>query len=120
MSDRVDLGGTPGSTAPAQTERFVAGQIEKWRTVSSRRRFRSNSARERTSREQIAMFSLRLLSVLALPALAAACVGLPEQGVVADGAKWEEVSRAGRLFGEGVVAAKDGRPTSATSRSARS
>jgi hypothetical protein len=33
MSDRVDLGGTPGSTAPAQTERFVAGQIEKWRTV---------------------------------------------------------------------------------------
>lgn len=31
------------------------------------------------------------------------------KGVVAEGAKWEEISRAGRVFGEGVVAAKDGR-----------
>jgi len=35
--------------------------------------------------------------------------GCAAQGIVAEGAKWEEVSRAGRVFGEGVVAAKDGR-----------
>jgi gluconolactonase len=41
--------------------------------------------------------------------LVAACAGMEKKGVVAEGAKWEEVSRAGRVFGEGVVAAKDGR-----------
>lgn len=35
--------------------------------------------------------------------------GCATRGIVAEGAKWEEVSRAGRVFGEGVVAAKDGR-----------
>jgi hypothetical protein len=29
--------------------------------------------------------------------------------IIAAGAKWEEVSRAGKVFGEGVVAAKDGK-----------
>jgi gluconolactonase len=29
--------------------------------------------------------------------------------IIADGAKWEEVSRAGKVFGEGVVVAKDGK-----------
>lgn len=29
----VELGSMPGSTAPAETERFVAGQIDKWRKV---------------------------------------------------------------------------------------
>lgn len=37
----------------------------------------------------------------------AGVVGRPR--VVASGAAWEEVSRAGRVFGEGVVAARDGR-----------
>lgn len=41
--------------------------------------------------------------------LAAGCAGMAQKGIVAEGAKWEEVSRAGRVFGEGVVAAKDGR-----------
>jgi hypothetical protein len=47
---------------------------------------------------------LRLLFVLVLSTLAAACGQLPRnapQGVLAEGAKWEEVSRAGLLFGEG-------------------
>ena len=35
--------------------------------------------------------------------------GCATQGIVAPGAQWEEVSRAGRVFGEGAVAAKDGR-----------
>jgi gluconolactonase len=38
--------------------------------------------------------------------LVAGCAG---KGIVAEGAKWEEISRAGRVFAEGVVAAKDGK-----------
>lgn len=41
--------------------------------------------------------------------LVAACAGIEKKGVVAEGTKWELISRAGRVFGEGVVAAKDGR-----------
>jgi gluconolactonase len=41
--------------------------------------------------------------------LVAGCAGMGKKGVIAEGAKWEEISRAGRVFGEGVVAAKDGR-----------
>jgi hypothetical protein len=43
--------------------------------------------------------------------LLAACAGMKSgpTGIVAPGASWEEISRAGRVFGEGVVAAKDGR-----------
>ena len=37
------------------------------------------------------------------------CALMQPQGILAEGAKWEEISRAGRVFGEGVVAAKDGR-----------
>ena len=42
--------------------------------------------------------------------LVAACAGMKSgpTGIVAPGANWEEISRAGRVFGEGVVAAKDG------------
>jgi gluconolactonase len=56
----------------------------------------------------------RALSVGALllanaAALLAACTGLTRPGgVLAPGAKWEEVSRAGKVYAEGVVAAKDG------------
>ena len=41
--------------------------------------------------------------------LVAARAGIEKKGIVAEGAKWELISRAGRVFGEGVVAAKDGR-----------
>jgi gluconolactonase len=41
--------------------------------------------------------------------LAALALGGCAVGIVAPDAKWEEVSRAGMAFGEGVVAAKDGR-----------
>jgi gluconolactonase len=41
--------------------------------------------------------------------LVAACAGMEKKGVVPMGAKWEEISRTGRVFGEGVVAAKDGK-----------
>jgi gluconolactonase len=43
--------------------------------------------------------------------LLAACAALnpKPKGVLAEGAQWEEVSRAGRVFAEGVVAAKDGK-----------
>jgi gluconolactonase len=54
----------------------------------------------------------------ALPVVIAACASLllqacgsvtvGPQRILADGAKWEEVSRAGLLTSEGVVAAKDG------------
>jgi gluconolactonase len=41
--------------------------------------------------------------------LTASCTGLLRPAaVVAPGAQWEEVSRAGRVYAEGVVAAKDG------------
>lgn len=40
--------------------------------------------------------------------LLAGCAAIPTS-VVAEGAKWEEVSRAGMLFGEGPVAARDGK-----------
>jgi gluconolactonase len=42
--------------------------------------------------------------VLATPVAAQA-----PAGIVAEGAKWEELPRAGKIFGEGVVAAKDGK-----------
>ena len=43
-------------------------------------------------------------------ALLAGCAGMMAEptGVVVPGAKWEEVSRTGLIFGEGVVAAADG------------
>jgi gluconolactonase len=42
-------------------------------------------------------------------ALTAACTGLLRPAaVLAPGAEWEEVSRAGKVYAEGVVAAKDG------------
>jgi gluconolactonase len=47
-----------------------------------------------------------------LAAIAIACTAFGSlaaaDGVLPDGAKWEKVSSAGRAFGEGVVAAKDG------------
>lgn len=44
-------------------------------------------------------------------ALLAGCAGMMAEpaGVVEPGAKWEEVSRSGMIFGEGVVAAADGK-----------
>ena len=55
----------------------------------------------------------RVMKSLLLPALVcgllAACAGMAPKGILDPGAKWEEISRAGRVFGEGVVAAKDGR-----------
>jgi gluconolactonase len=51
--------------------------------------------------------SSRLVVVALACALIAGCA--TSARVVASGAQWEEVSRAGRLFGEGVVAARDGR-----------
>ncbi len=41
--------------------------------------------------------------------LVAACAGMGKKGIVSEGAKWEEISRAGKVFAEGVVAAKDGK-----------
>jgi gluconolactonase len=49
------------------------------------------------------------LAPLACLALTACAMLTPSKEIVAPGAKWEEVSRAGRAFGEGIVAAKDGR-----------
>ena len=46
-----------------------------------------------------------VLAALASIALA----GCVTKGVIVEGAKWEEVSKTGRVFGEGVVAAKDGK-----------
>ena len=41
--------------------------------------------------------------------VAAALTGAASaQGILPEGAKWEKVSSAGKAFGEGVVAAKDG------------
>jgi len=51
---------------------------------------------------------LFLVSAGLATVLTAGCAGMAHKGVVAEGAKWEEISRAGRVFGEGVVAAKDG------------
>ena len=41
--------------------------------------------------------------------LVAGCAGMATKGVRGDGAKWEEISRAGRIFGEGVVADRSGK-----------
>ena len=58
------------------------------------------------------MLQLRVVRNLTLPVvvcgLMAGCAGMAPKGVLEAGAKWEEVSRAGKVFGEGVVAAKDG------------
>ncbi|MSQ21251.1 MAG: hypothetical protein EXR39_17330 [Betaproteobacteria bacterium] len=55
----------------------------------------------------------RVLAIVAgLAGLLLAACGLMmagPTGIVAAGAKWEEVSRSGRLFAEGVVAAPDGK-----------
>jgi gluconolactonase len=54
--------------------------------------------------------SSRLVVVALAGALVAGCAGfLSGSKAITSGAQWEEVSRAGRLFGEGVVAARDGR-----------
>src|ERR1700749_3800904 len=51
------------------------------------------------------MFRLFVSSALVVAALTGnACA----QGILPEGAKWEKVSSAGKAFGEGVVAAKDG------------
>jgi sugar lactone lactonase YvrE len=51
-------------------------------------------------------------SIVAVTAFATASLvftgGAPAQGVLPEDAKWQKVSSAGRAFGEGVVAAKDG------------
>lgn len=55
---------------------------------------------------------MRRISAAVVPLaalLVASCTGLLRPaGVIAPGAQWEEVSRAGRVYAEGVVAAKDG------------
>lgn len=52
---------------------------------------------------------MKMVSVAGLLCLAATgCSMLPAGPVVNQGTQWEEVSRAGKVFGEGVVAAKDG------------
>lgn len=58
-----------------------------------------------------ALMSKKFLIVGAALACAviAACAGMGKKGIVSEGAKWEEISHAGRLFAEGVVAAKDGK-----------
>jgi gluconolactonase len=49
------------------------------------------------------------VSYVILAAASAALIGTASaQGVVAEGAKWEKVSSAGKAFAEGVVSAKDG------------
>jgi gluconolactonase len=53
--------------------------------------------------------SISRLVPLAYLALTGCAVLTPTKDIVAPSAKWEEVSRAGRAFGEGIVAAKDGR-----------
>lgn len=53
--------------------------------------------------------ALRAVAALALALLTASCTGLLRPAaVLAPDAAWEEVSRAGRVYAEGVVAAKDG------------
>ena len=58
-----------------------------------------------------ALMSKKFLNVGTILAcmLIAACAGMGKKGIVTEGAKWEEISRAGSVFGEGVVAAKDGK-----------
>jgi gluconolactonase len=52
---------------------------------------------------------LRAAGALALVLLTASCTGLVRPAaVLAPDAAWEEVSRAGKVYAEGVVAAKDG------------
>jgi gluconolactonase len=52
---------------------------------------------------------LRAAGALALVLLTASCTGLLRPAaVLAPDAAWEEVSRAGKVYAEGVVAAKDG------------
>jgi hypothetical protein len=41
--------------------------------------------------------------------LIVACAGMGKKAIISEGAKWEEISSAGRVFAEGVVAAKDGK-----------
>jgi gluconolactonase len=55
------------------------------------------------------VIALALAGVACVLAGGCATAAPRPKGVVAPEARWEEVSRAGRVFGEGVVAAKDGR-----------
>ncbi len=50
-----------------------------------------------------------LLAVLSLQLAACGSIGSRPTGVVATGAQWQEVSRSGILFAEGVVADKNGK-----------
>jgi gluconolactonase len=50
-----------------------------------------------------------ILVAILVCVLIAACAGMGKKSIVSEGAKWEELSHAGRVFGEGVVAAKDGK-----------
>ncbi|HEY6865086.1 MAG TPA: SMP-30/gluconolactonase/LRE family protein [Burkholderiales bacterium] len=53
--------------------------------------------------------AIRAAGALFAATLLASCTGLMRPaGLVAPDAKWEEVSHAGRVYAEGVVAAKDG------------
>jgi hypothetical protein len=52
---------------------------------------------------------LFILGAILACVLIAACAGMGKKGVIREDAKWEEISCAGRVFGEGVVAAKDGK-----------
>jgi gluconolactonase len=53
--------------------------------------------------------TLRAAAALLFAVTVASCTGLrPSGGVLAPGAAWEEVSHAGKVYAEGVVAAKDG------------
>lgn len=56
------------------------------------------------------MGRLTLAGLLAVILLAGCCLSLAQSAprIVADGAKWEELSKVGLAWGEGVVAAKDG------------
>ena len=51
---------------------------------------------------------LSCAGVCTLLFVASASAGVPTS-IIPEGTKWEELSRAGKVFGEGVVAAKDGR-----------
>ncbi|MGZ5805216.1 MAG: SMP-30/gluconolactonase/LRE family protein [Xanthobacteraceae bacterium] len=48
------------------------------------------------------------VSILAVTATFAFASTAMAQGVLPEGAKWEKISSAGKAFGEGVVAARDG------------
>ena len=50
---------------------------------------------------------LSCAGVCALFFVASATAEVPTS-IIPEGVKWEELSRAGKVFGEGVVAAKDG------------